>query len=72
MTLNWKHIICGGGLLITLRHIGFALGFMSQVVAEGFADGVRARVAVSQDAATVTPAAVLDEIKKDIAVVRDT
>ena len=71
MTINWKHIVCGGGLLVALRHVGFAIGFAAQVIAEGFVDGVRARAAVHRDAANITPGTVFDEFKKDVHLIRD-
>lgn len=64
--MNWKHVLFGGGLLILLRHIGFALGFAAQVVAEGFSDGVKARQAVSKSAGSITPGMVVREIENEV------
>lgn len=69
--MNWKHLLFGGGLLILLRHIGFALGFAAQVVAEGFCDGVKARQAVGQSAASVTPGMVVGELEKGVQALRE-
>lgn len=56
MSDTWKHLLLGGGLLVLLRHIGFAIGFGCQVVWEGFLDGVNARKAANQDATSFVDA----------------
>lgn len=70
--MNWWHLLAGGGVLVFLRHIGFAIGFATQVIAEGFADGLAARRAIGKDAAGITPKMVVDELTKEVKEIRST
>lgn len=49
MKLQWWHFVAGGGLIAGARHLGFALGYLGQIVWEGFVEGAAARRTANND-----------------------